>query len=343
MRKGACAIWLLAATALVAAAETAGPGMREATAETVIASFRKFVETTPRVKVACTIDESGENESRLRYEVTLEKPGSLRSDCFSAQGELLEEIYAAVPDRMTYHMPKKKRAVIEETLSGPLLSFSPMSLPWGTDLFTNTFLSADPEKTFAAMRRYYRLAGSDDAAGVPCWVVEAERRIAVATREVPPGAPREDFQKTLIAGRGDGSVVTTKGTAVYRDAEAGETPHVLCKSRIWIGKADGIPRRSFLEQVSLEGNWGPVRMLTEYTKVEMRCDAPDALFAFVPPSGTRIVDNTSEGREAAKTGLFPTGKPAPDFEMTTLDGETRRLSDLKGKVVVLDFYDTGEG
>ena len=35
-----------------------------------------------------------------------------------------------------------------------------------------------------------------------------------------------------------------------------------------------------------------------------------------------------------------TGKPAPDFAMKTADGRTVRLSDYKGKVVVLDFWAT---
>lgn len=34
------------------------------------------------------------------------------------------------------------------------------------------------------------------------------------------------------------------------------------------------------------------------------------------------------------------GKPAPDFELTTLDGKTMKLSDLQGKKVILNFWAT---
>lgn len=37
---------------------------------------------------------------------------------------------------------------------------------------------------------------------------------------------------------------------------------------------------------------------------------------------------------------FPIGQKAPDFEVSTLDGQTRKLSDLKGKVVLIDFWAT---
>ncbi|MFN8378163.1 MAG: redoxin domain-containing protein [Anaerolineae bacterium] len=34
----------------------------------------------------------------------------------------------------------------------------------------------------------------------------------------------------------------------------------------------------------------------------------------------------------------PTGGAAPDFDFTTFDGQTMRLSDLRGKVVVMNFW-----
>lgn len=42
----------------------------------------------------------------------------------------------------------------------------------------------------------------------------------------------------------------------------------------------------------------------------------------------------------AALGIGDTDLPAPDFEVTTLDGDTLRLADLEGQVVLLNFWAT---
>ena len=43
---------------------------------------------------------------------------------------------------------------------------------------------------------------------------------------------------------------------------------------------------------------------------------------------------------AAKGEGIPIGKPAPDFELKTIDGKSYRLSELKGKPVMINFFAT---
>src|ERR1043165_6141476 len=42
----------------------------------------------------------------------------------------------------------------------------------------------------------------------------------------------------------------------------------------------------------------------------------------------------------ARASGYPLGQPAPDVSLRTLDGGTVRLADLRGSVVVIDFWAT---
>ena len=61
-----------------------------------------------------------------------------------------------------------------------------------------------------------------------------------------------------------------------------------------------------------------------------------ALFVFTPPVGATKVDELPLPGRAKPSDL--TGKPASDFELEDLDGNSVALSSLKGKVVLLDFW-----
>lgn len=56
-------------------------------------------------------------------------------------------------------------------------------------------------------------------------------------------------------------------------------------------------------------------------------------------AGTDEALSTDEAKIAAYTGKLM-NKPAADFTLTDLDGKTWKLSDLKGKVVLLNFWAT---
>ena len=59
-----------------------------------------------------------------------------------------------------------------------------------------------------------------------------------------------------------------------------------------------------------------------------------------PASGPTLAPSPSSAREptSARALSIRPDKPAADFELSLLDGESLRLSDLSGKVVVLNFW-----
>ena len=93
-----------------------------------------------------------------------------------------------------------------------------------------------------------------------------------------------------------------------------------------------------------------------YAVLEQRVNEPipDEAFAFVPPEGAtedvvtpeeeqaeEIAETDREIQKAAGLDRFAlSGQAAPDFELPLLAGGTFKLSEQKGKVVVIDFWAT---
>ena len=80
---------------------------------------------------------------------------------------------------------------------------------------------------------------------------------------------------------------------------------------------------------------------TDYSQVKPDADVKDGSFAWVPPVGAADADTAAaplpaEGVAAASLE----GKAAPAFKLPGLDGKPVSLADLKGKVIVLDFWAT---
>ncbi len=74
----------------------------------------------------------------------------------------------------------------------------------------------------------------------------------------------------------------------------------------------------------------------DYTRVAPGASFPVDYFSWQPPVGAQSI--TELASQGAAERLV--GKPAPEFTLTTLDGETVSLADLKGKAVVLDLWAT---
>ncbi|WP_321471675.1 redoxin domain-containing protein [uncultured Paludibaculum sp.] len=78
-----------------------------------------------------------------------------------------------------------------------------------------------------------------------------------------------------------------------------------------------------------------LRMTMEYTSFRWDDGVPESTFEFVPPKNARRVDAVPI---PGQTGSLLLNKPAPDFELKSLEGEKVRLSNLRGKVVLLNFW-----
>lgn len=82
---------------------------------------------------------------------------------------------------------------------------------------------------------------------------------------------------------------------------------------------------------------------TEKTIIQMTMDfktftvgpVPESTFTFEKPKNAKLVDAVPI---PGQTGSFLLNHEAPDFELKTLDGEKVRLTDFRGKPVLLSFW-----
>jgi thiol-disulfide isomerase/thioredoxin len=99
--------------------------------------------------------------------------------------------------------------------------------------------------------------------------------------------------------------------------------------KVWIDAMTGILRRWVLLS-DKNGKITPFQEV-EFTNWAFNKAIPRSELAWAPPAGAKPF---------APPVLLPIGSLAPDFGVTESDGALVHLSDLKGKVVVLDFWAT---
>jgi peroxiredoxin/outer membrane lipoprotein-sorting protein len=80
-----------------------------------------------------------------------------------------------------------------------------------------------------------------------------------------------------------------------------------------------------------------VRQVIEFHQAQAGQGLPASLFVFQPPEGVEEAGPADFTKPAASNWV---GKPAPDFKLQDLAGGSVALKDLRGQVVVLDFWAT---
>ena len=122
------------------------------------------------------------------------------------------------------------------------------------------------------------------------------------------------------------------GVAIPKGVDATET--------LWIGKSDlGLYRTEVLAKYkpkpSPESKGKIPRIVETTTTVTLSRFEPNAkiaasAFKFHPPAGAKLVEQPKV--------VDMSDKPAPELSLTWSDGTTKKLSDFRDKVVVLDFW-----
>jgi peroxiredoxin/outer membrane lipoprotein-sorting protein len=100
----------------------------------------------------------------------------------------------------------------------------------------------------------------------------------------------------------------------------------------WLSRSDHLPRK--LMEIVRVRDTSITKEL--WSDVFMNVDIPDALFSWQPPEGWEEYQDPD-----LETNLLKPGTIAPDFEFKTLSGDLLKLSDLRGSVVLINFWRVG--
>jgi outer membrane lipoprotein-sorting protein len=101
---------------------------------------------------------------------------------------------------------------------------------------------------------------------------------------------------------------------------------------LWLSKKDHLPRKvKQIVRVSKE-----LVMNETITDLKINPSIPNRQFVWSAPKNWK-----QWSLPPLEEGLLAVGTPAPDFELTSIDGKKIKLSDFKGKIVWLNFWRCG--
>ncbi len=130
------------------------------------------------------------------------------------------------------------------------------------------------------------------------------------------------------------SIVRTVQTTSYR-----EGVDSVRESRYWIDKTSGLVRKSVIVtngplNVNDDVDKQSRTVETVYTKADFVAQPDPALFVFNAPANAYLIDDARQ-TVARTPGV---GDAAPALKLTDKEGTVKDLTDLKGKVVLLQFW-----
>jgi len=131
----------------------------------------------------------------------------------------------------------------------------------------------------------------------------------------------------------------------YASGGAAITPE--SRRTLWIDRARNLVLKeiTYSKTRTAFGNFTETKRTVKFTAVDLGGPLSDSIFAFTPQEGARkvvefnLLDSARPTAVSAARADF-TGREAVDFTLTDLDGRTVNLRDLRGHVVLLNFWAT---
>jgi peroxiredoxin len=156
-------------------------------------------------------------------------------------------------------------------------------------------------------------------------------------------APGQPFVSARAAG--SDTVQTNEGPVACQKIEITSQPDtahpetVALPRMVWIDASRHVVLRDSITLDVLHPQFGRLRQViqTRFDHVDLTSGGAESQYALVAPAGSqRVLRLGAPGTEAPDMS----GREASDFTLESLEGKTVKLSALKGKVVVLDFWAT---